>query len=47
MKFPKKVEDDFILNRGSTSVNNEISLSEFDKFYIVKKLMEKLHRGFA
>ena len=28
MKFLKKVEDDFVLNRGSMSVNNEISLAK-------------------
>jgi hypothetical protein len=28
MKFTKKVEDDFVLNIRSMSVNNEISLSK-------------------
>ena len=47
MKFLKKVEDDFVLNRGSMSVNNEISLAKLkfnrkNKNQYSKKIVVKL-----
>ena len=47
MKFLKKVEDDFVLNRGSMSVNNEISLAKLkfnrkNKNQCSKKIVVKL-----